>query len=375
VADIKYNITKPVYAGENVTVTLSDVPSDATGPVVVTINNESFVIDDISKTQNISIPIQKSGDYNITVTYLGDNKYYGSSVNDSFNVSKVPSNMSGVNMTIGGASVGHDVMVTANLPADATGNFTVLVDGKETVISGNGKEGMSIPVQGGSNIINIPGIGEGDHNVTVIYSGDDKYASVNASAIISVVPGLVETDDEAKKAKIVMDYYDGTYYVVRAYGDDGLPVKAGEVVGFTINGRDYNGISDKNGYARLLIRLNPGTYKITTRYHSYKITKTITVKQTLKLVKKTIKVKKGKKLVLKAKLKWTLKQNKGKSLKGKKIVFKFKGKTYKAKTNKKGIAKVTIKGKVTKKLKAGKKYAFTAKYITNKVKGKVKVKK
>ena len=85
-------------------------------------------------------------------------------------------------------------------------------------------------------------------------------------------------------------------------------------------------------------------------------------------VKKTVSVKKGKKLVLKAKLAWTLKSNKGKSLKGKKIVFKFKGKKYTAKTNSKGVAKVTIKTKVTKKLKAGKKYSFSATYLKNTVK-------
>jgi hypothetical protein len=84
-----------------------------------------------------------------------------------------------------------------------------------------------------------------------------------------------------------------------------------------------------------------------------------------------VKVKKSaKKLVLKA----TLKSSKGKPLKGKKITFKFKGKTYKAKTNKKGVAKVTIKKKVIKKLKKGKKYTYTAKYVDDKVKGKVKVK-
>ena len=75
---------------------------------------------------------------------------------------------------------------------------------------------------------------------------------------------------------------------------------------------------------------------------------------------------------MKAKLKWSS----GKAIKGKKIVFKFKGKKYSAKTNKKGIAKVTIKKKsVLKKLKKGKKYKFTAAYKTNKVKGKVKIKK
>ena len=94
------------------------------------------------------------------------------------------------------------------------------------------------------------------------------------------------------------------------------------------------------------------------------------MKQTLKLVKSTVKVKKGKKLVLQAKLKWS----NGKAIKSKKIVFKLNGKKYTAKTNSKGIAKVTIKGKVTKKLKKGKKYKFTATYVTNTVKGKVKVK-
>jgi invasion protein IalB len=89
------------------------------------------------------------------------------------------------------------------------------------------------------------------------------------------------------------------------------------------------------------------------------------------LVKKTVKVKKGKKLKLQAKLKWS----NGKAIKGKKITFKFKGKKYKAKTNKKGVAKVTIKKKVTKKLKKGKKYSYSATYKTDTVKGKVKVKK
>ena len=98
----------------------------------------------------------------------------------------------------------------------------------------------------------------------------------------------------------------------------------------------------------------------------------MTVKSTLSLVKKTVAVKKGKKIVLKAKLKWS----NGKPIKGKKIVFWFKGKAFKAKTNSKGLAKVTIKNKkLLKKLKKGKKYGYTVKYVDEFVKGKVKVKK
>ena len=92
---------------------------------------------------------------------------------------------------------------------------------------------------------------------------------------------------------------------------------------------------------------------------------------TVKLTLKKVSVKKSaKKLVLRA----TLNIN-GKAVKGKVIKFKFKGKTYKAKTNAKGIAKVTIKKKVLKKLKVGKKVTYSAKYSTKTVKKTVKVKK
>ena len=90
----------------------------------------------------------------------------------------------------------------------------------------------------------------------------------------------------------------------------------------------------------------------------------------IKLTLKKVKVKKSsKKIVLTA----TLKIN-NKLMKNKKLIFKFNGKKYTAKTNKKGVAKVTINKKVLKKLKVGKKikyqvsYGKTVKKLTAKVK-------
>ena len=74
-------------------------------------------------------------------------------------------------------------------------------------------------------------------------------------------------------------------------------------------------------------------------------------------------------------IKATLKKVNGKYLKSKKVTLKFNGKKYTAKTNKKGVAKFTIKSKVLKKLKAGKKVKYQATYKKDTVKMKVKVKK
>ena len=179
---------------------------------------------------------------------------------------------------------------------------------------------------------------------------------------LTIVPRLVETKN------MVIDFASGKYYTVRAIDDDGNHVDAGEFIDIYIHGVHYLSKTDKNGYARVKINLNPGTYSVRVEYKLTKVTNKLVVKQTLKMSKKTIKVKKGKNLVLKAQLKWS----NGKPIRGKVIKFKVKGKTFKAKTNSKGIAKVTIKPKFTKTFKKGK-TSFSVKYLTNIVKGKMKI--
>lgn len=86
---------------------------------------------------------------------------------------------------------------------------------------------------------------------------------------------------------------------------------------------------------------------------------------------KSVSIKKSaKKLTLKA----TLKTD-GIPVASKTVKFKFNGRTYKAQTNAKGIAKVTIKKSVLKKLKAGKKVKYQASYDGITVKKTAKVKK
>lgn len=138
--------------------------------------------------------------------------------------------------------------------------------------------------------------------------------------------------------------------------------------------------------ANVFSKLPAGTYKCVIseynidtlgKYNSvpgydgikWEVVKKAPVKTTIALKAVTVK-KSAKKLVLQATLK------KGSSpIKSKYVAFKFNGKTYKAKTNSKGIAKYTIKSSILKKLKVGNTIKYQASYGKIIAKKTAKVKK
>ena len=162
---------------------------------------------------------------------------------------------------------------------------------------------------------------------------------------------------------LTMYYGAGSKYKVRAYDDNGNAASGVEVT-FTLNGKTYSRFTDSNGYASLKISLNPKTYIITAEYKGYNVSNKVVVKPTLVLKDKTVKKSKTFKYTVK------LLNNKGKIIKNKYVKVKFKGKTYKAKTNSKGIA--TYKIKVNSKVG---KYTITATYGSAKVSKKITVTK
>jgi len=121
-----------------------------------------------------------------------------------------------------------------------------------------------------------------------------------------------------------------------------------------------------------LVTYHPQGYKQGDLYvYTYKNGKVTPIpnKVTLTLKKVTVK-KSAKELVLTATLKKAINP-----LKNKKVTFKFNGVTYKAKTNDKGVAKVTVKKPALKKLKVGKTVTYQATYLKITAKKTVKVQK
>ena len=173
------------------------------------------------------------------------------------------------------------------------------------------------------------------------------YITVNQTATSITASDLTATAKVAKTLSVTLK-------------DSTGKVLANKAVKVTVNGKTSTVTTDKNGVAKVNVNYaKAGTYYYTLSFlgdndykASMKAVKVTVNKQATKatFAKKTFKVKATKKVT------FTLKDAKGKAIKGKKITFTVNKKTYTAKTNAKGIA--TVKVKLTKKGK----YTAVAKF-------------
>ncbi len=429
---------------ENITYTESaivTVMSEVDEEYLVHVDNKTYTVNVSEGIGNITVDNLAAGSYIANVTIVNGN--YTGFNSTEFEVFKAKANM---NVYFENETFTTSAIIVI-LPADASGNVSVYVDG---VLS------QTVDLIDGNTVIVVNNLNVGDNNVTVVYNGDSNYVPVNESVSIKrnsttfasdmtrgynsgvdytaklldgngfplananvtikvdTISYTVQTDSDGVlkfNNKLAPGYHaivianpatgeyklanltivkritdnkdvkiffaDGSNYKVRIIGDDGKYVGAGEVVKMNVGGKTYSVKTDNNGYANLKLSLKVKTHTITVTYKGFTTKNKVTVKSVVKPVKKTVKVKKtAKKLKIKVKLKGK------KVLKKKKVYLKFKGKTYKAKTNKKGIATFKVPKKVIKKLKKGKKYKATFTYkakangktIKNTAKCKVKVK-
>lgn len=195
-----------------------------------------------------------------------------------------------------------------------------------------------------------------------INPGSYKITAINPQTKEKVVSNLRIYAKIMENKDLTQYYGANKSFKVRIYNaTTAKAVGQGVKVTFKVNKKTYTVKTDKKGYASLKIKLKAGKYTITTRYAGYKVSNKITVKPVLtasNIIGKNIKTLKfNAKLVSK----------KGKPLKGKSIKFKFKGKTYSAKTNGKGIATVMLKN-----LKAGN-YKILSSYGKSKITNTIKI--
>jgi predicted secreted protein len=169
--------------------------------------------------------------------------------------------------------------------------------------------------------------------------------------------------DSITSSDMTKYYTKTTKYSVTVKNGDNL-VTSGNVV-FTIDNKQYTAKIGSNGVATVSLKtLKPGTHYITAEYAQVLVKNKITVKKVIITKNVSKKVKKSGKFTVK------IQNSKGKVYEKQTVKVKFKGKTYKLKTNKKGIATLNL----SKKLKVGK-YTVKTTYQGLTVSNKITVKK
>ena len=238
------------------------------------------------------------------------------------------------------------------MPADATGNLTVSVDGVETVV----------PVVNGTASVSLGELSAGDHNISVSYSGDGKYSAYSKSVTASVAKAKptinVTVPSDAQEGKVVSITIT-------------LPDDATGTVFVDIGGNGY--YTHVNGTTVLNISgLTGGDKNITYRYTgdnkygeaSGNLSAFILFKPKLTNSKNfAMYYFDGSKFTVRA---WGID---GKVAAGEIVTITLNKKTYKVKTNKNGVASLKIPNTV----KPTKKYTITAQYKTAKVSKKITV--
>ena len=245
--------------------------------------------------------------------------------------------------------------VSLNANKDLEGYFLVSVDYEKD---------YEAEISNGKATISLPDLTAGEHTLLFRYRSEDESYNFHKEILINVSKAA-----NPKLVPVALSVYYTNYYIVKAIGVDGLPLKNAKIY-FTIGKNTFKRYTDANGQAILKMAYKPGKYVVVAQYSKkVKITNKVKVVGVATLYKVNVK-KSAKKLVLVATLK------KGtKAIKNAKVYFTFNGKTYKAVTSKKGIATATVKKADLNRLKVGKTVAYQVIYGKNVVKYTAKVRK
>ena len=219
-----------------------NVNVNATGTVRVNIGDvERFGVLSNNVT-TIVISGFANATYTAVVTYLGDDNYNVNTTNATFKVYKVDSYPYEYNVTVKNSTVVVDI----DLPDDAKGNMTIIIDG----------ENKTVPV---TDQYNITDLVPGNHTIVVIYDGDDKYTNSSNKTVVITIPRVENCPVIINVTDIV--FRDSETIIVN------VPLNATGSVNITINGKTTN-VPITGGRASLVVDgLGAGTYPVSVVYN------------------------------------------------------------------------------------------------------------
>ena len=276
------------------------------------------------------------GSYNGEIFFDGFEKYENSNTSLRFSVKKVPTEL-----------ICSDIICTyddgANLIATLKDKYENIIKNARICLKVSDLTFSEISDSNGQARFPISKLSTGTHQTSIIFEGDDLYDLSSENLIITVNKIVTKIS-----APSVSTSYDIAKNLVITLKDGRNNPIANAKITINLNGKNKVLTTDGSGQAKISsYNLVPNTYTVKISFNgidnylpSTYSTKIIIKRAKLKLIaknktfKRKIKVKKYAVYV---------KSNKGKAIKNIKISLKIKGKSYIAKTNKKGVATFKIK--------------------------------
>ena len=292
------------------------LPADAKGNLEIYVDGKLFSSSKLNKGYaEVSMGLMDIGIHNVTAKYSGVD-YNVSSVNMRVHVSpKVDFNYR--------FTAGENEYIIFEVPKNRAGYVLFSIDEKE----------YKVAVKNGIARLSLKNLKVGEHEIFADYYGDDGFTDLSNWYLVNVKkPKVKFLTAEAS--------FDGVNVKVKFLTNKGK-VLANKTLKIKFNGKTYTVKTNKKGIAILKKsqKLKKKKYSLKINYMGYKITKK------LKLKKLSLKTSVGKKKI-------TVKVKINRKIKNQVVKVKANSKTFKIRTNSKGIAKLAVKKAKTLKVKA-----------------------
>ena len=168
-----------VTVKDNITLIIN-LPSDATGDVVVKINGKKTDIIPANETITINLNNQLAGECIVDIIYSGDKNYESDSATKEFTISKAETSMSAEQT----ASEEGTATIEVTISDVNSGIILVDIDGKK----------FYGDINKGKATINIEGVPEGNYTANIKFFGDDKYNQATTTADVKVSEDKIITE-------------------------------------------------------------------------------------------------------------------------------------------------------------------------------------
>ena len=172
----------PITIGEDAVIVISGL-ANATGNITLRVNGGEYQFPITGSEMALGIPFLYENT-TATVSYPGDENYNGFTESVEIIVNRVDSNIS---VIVSEGYEGNPYQVDVKLPGGATGNVTIILNGKKQTIDID--DAQIFPIIGNLiMLVTYDNLTVGDYNVTAIYHGDDYYGPSNSSAQFTISP-------------------------------------------------------------------------------------------------------------------------------------------------------------------------------------------